>query len=78
VILAAVAYRWSSDLLPLKSTEINPATKADAAAGNFARGSIYRKIDPAIYQQLHAFVVLQLLSYFYQRTYVPEHYSKLI
>ena len=77
--------------MPLKSTEINPATKADAAAGNFARGSIYRKIDPAIYQQLHAFVVLQLLaygrhpimcllfrSYFYQRTYVPEHYSKLI
>ena len=39
VILAAAAYRWSSDLLPLKSSEINPATKADAAAGDFARGS---------------------------------------
>ncbi|MHB8392850.1 MAG: hypothetical protein ACYDBH_25285, partial [Acidobacteriaceae bacterium] len=39
VILAAAAYRWRSDFLPPKSSEINRATKADAAAGNFARGS---------------------------------------
>jgi hypothetical protein len=41
VVLAAAAYRWSSDFLPLESSEINPATQADAAAGNFARGSYY-------------------------------------
>jgi hypothetical protein len=29
--------------LPPKSSEINRATKADAAAGNFARGSIDRQ-----------------------------------
>jgi hypothetical protein len=45
VILAAAAYRWSSDLLPLKSSEINPATKADAAAGDFARGSVIYPFD---------------------------------
>ena len=35
----AVAYRCINDLLSLTSSEINRATKADAAAEDFARGS---------------------------------------
>ncbi|MHB1841357.1 MAG: hypothetical protein ACYCPD_16485, partial [Acidobacteriaceae bacterium] len=48
VVLAALAYRWRSDFLPLESSEINRATKADAAAGNFARGSFYLIFSVAI------------------------------
>jgi len=37
VILAAAAYRWSSDLLPLKSSQINPATKAGCRCWGFCK-----------------------------------------